>query len=387
MEPFQLRVPDIPGSYYDRIMEARWREERGEWEEAAAIYQRVVDRISNLPERRRPADSDLNLYLAASAAGLVRARANLGDFEAAQRLCEKLELWDAEDAHRWRLRVHVLRIDQGLVDEGLAGLQQLADSDPDNFDYWYTLANEAIDARRFDLAEQALARATDLAPDAKPDSDQENALAEVYFTWFDFYREQRRWQEAGREWDKALALDPAVEESQEKVLRMFLEAELWDDAQRYLGGALAGPVGDYYQAFIAYRRGDKVRARHLWRKLVEADQEEERLDRNVRAMAWCYLDEPFRALDILLHEVTTSRELQARVALILALAWSMEGNAEAARADLGIATKILRESAGAKFSQLDWYDFEELVQDEAIKAELRAALRRRVPEVPDVRIE
>ena len=76
-EPSQLRVPDIPGSYYDRIMEARWHDERGELAEAAAIYQRVVDRIANLPERRRPAGSDLNLYLSAAAAGLVRMRANL----------------------------------------------------------------------------------------------------------------------------------------------------------------------------------------------------------------------------------------------------------------------------------------------------------------------
>ena len=115
-------------------MEARWHDERGELAEAAAIYQRVVDRIANLPERRRPAGSDLNLYLSAAAAGLVRVRANLGDLDAAQRLCEQLELWDAEDADRWRLRVHVLRIDQGLVDEGLSGLQQLAESDPDKFD-------------------------------------------------------------------------------------------------------------------------------------------------------------------------------------------------------------------------------------------------------------
>ena len=56
----------------------------------------------------------------------------------------------------------------------------------------------------------------------------------------------------------------------------------------------------------------------------------------------------------------------------------MEGNAKAAQADLGIATEILREFAGAKFSQLDWYDFEELVQDEALKAELRVAFETEV---------
>lgn len=371
MEPFQPRVPDIPGSYYDRIMEARWQEERGELAEAAALYQRVVDRISRLPERRRPAGSDFNLYLSAAAAGLARVRANLGDFEAAQWLCEQLELWDAEDADRWRLRIHVLRIDQGLVDEGLSGLQQLADSDPNNFEYWYTLANEAIDARRFNLAEHALARATVLAPDAKPDSDQENALAQVYFAWFDFYRQQRRWLEAGREWDKALALDPAVEESQEQVLRMFLGAGLWDDANRYVGEPFPKPLEDYYQGYLAYRRGDKVRARILWRKVVEGDLTKDRGGLNAQAMAWCYLGEPRKALSLLLREVSASRAMLTRTALILTLAWAMEGNLEAAKADLGIATRSLSDSARGKLPVLDWYDFEQLVEDEAIKAELR----------------
>ncbi len=54
-EQTKLRLPDIPGSYYDRIMEARWYESNGELEEAVAIYQRLVARLSNLPERRRSA--------------------------------------------------------------------------------------------------------------------------------------------------------------------------------------------------------------------------------------------------------------------------------------------------------------------------------------------
>lgn len=367
----QLSLPEIPGSYYDRIMEARWREERGEREEAAAIYRRIVDRISNLPERRRLPDSDLNLFLTAAAASLVMAHGALGDFEAAQTLCEKLEIWDAEHAHRWQLRRFELRIDQGLVDEGLAGLQQLADREPDEFFTWYILANEAIDARRFDLAEPALARAAVLAPQAKPDEVFGNALAQVYVTWYDFYRLQQRWQDAGRAWDKALALDPDVGDLQEQVLRMFLDAKLWDDAQRYVGGVLEGPAGEYYQGYLAYRRGDKVRARAIWRKLVEADFGEDRSARHVKAIAWCYLGAPHQALDLLLHEVKADRELGARTALLLALAWAMEGNASAAQADLGIATNILRDTQSIGFSQLDWYDFEELVQDEALKAQLR----------------
>ena len=75
--------------------------------------------------------------------------------------------------------------------------------------------------------------------------------------------------------------------------------------------------------------------------------------------------------DRLLHEVSASREIPARTALVLTLGWAMEGNLEAAKADLGMAIRGLSDTVGAKFPLLDWYDFEQLVHDEAIKAELR----------------
>ena len=96
-EQTKLRLPDIPGSYYDRIMEARWHESNGELEEAVAIYQRLVARISCLPERRRAPGSDLNYFLVAAASDLATIRATQGDFEAAQLLCEQLQIWDPDD--------------------------------------------------------------------------------------------------------------------------------------------------------------------------------------------------------------------------------------------------------------------------------------------------
>ena len=363
----KLRLPDIPGSYYDRIMEARWHESNGEVEEAVAIYQRLVARISNLPERRRAPGSDLNYFLVAAASDLATIRATQGDFEAAQLLCEQLQIWDPDDVDWWRQRLYTLRIDQGQIEEGLAGLKQLADSEPDKFEHWNILAAAAMGARQFDLAEQALDRAVILAPLAK----DEDAPVQVHLNRYYLYRLQRRWREAAREWDKALELDNNIRETQEHVVRMFLGAELWDEASRYVDEALAKPVAEYYQAYLAYRRGDKVRARFLWRKVVEADHATDRAVLNAQAMAWCHLGEPRNALSLLLRDVSASRELPARTALILTLAWAMEGNLEAAKADLSIATRDLSDTVGARFPLLDWYDFEQLVPDEAIKAELR----------------
>lgn len=366
-EPSSIRVPQIPGSYYDRIMEARGYEASGELEEAVAIYQRLVARLSNLPERRRSAGSDLNYFLVAAASDLATIKARQGDFEAARQLCEQLQIWDPEDVDWWRQRLYTLRIDQGQVEEGLAGLRQLADSEPDKFEHWNVLAAAAIGAQQFDLAEQALDRAVILAPLA----NDEDALVQVHLNRYHLYRLQRRWREAGHEWGKALELDNNLRETQEHVVRMFLGAELWDDASRYVGDALPKPVEEYYQGYLAYRRGDKARARILWRKVVEADHARDRTVLNAQAMAWCYLGEPRRALTLLLREVSASRNLQARTALILTLAWAIEGDLKAAKADLGVAIQDLSDTTRAKLPLLDWYDFEQLVQDEAIKAELR----------------
>ena len=363
----KLRLPDIPGSYYDRIMEARWHESNGEVEEAVAIYQRLVARISNLPERRRAPGSDLNYFLVAAASDLATIRATQGDFEAAQLLCEQLQIWDPDDGDWWRQRLYTLLIDQGQGEEGLAGLKQLADSEPDKFEHWNVLAAAAMGERQYDLAEQALDRAAFLAPLAK----DEDASAQVHLTRYHLYRLQRRWKEAGNEWDKAVELDADIRETQEGVLRMFLGAGLWDDAGRYVGDPFPKPVGEYYQGYLAFRRGDKVRARILWRKVVEADHAKDRAVLNAQAMAWCHLDEPTRALSLLLHEVSASREIPARTALVLTLGWAMEGNLEAAKADLGMAIRGLSDTVGTRFPLLDWYDFEQLVHDEAIKAELR----------------
>lgn len=366
-EQTELRLPDIPGSYYDRIMEARWHESNGELEEAVAIYQRLVARISSLPERRRAPGSDLNYFLVAAASDLATIMASLGDFEAAQLLCEQLQSWDPDDADWWRQRLYTLLIDQGQVEEGLAGLKQLANSEPDKFEHWSVLAAAAMGEQQFDLAEQALDRAALLAPLAK----DEDASAQVHLTRFHVYRLQHRWREAGNEWDKAVELDVDIRQTQEGVLRMFIGAGLWDDASRYVGDPFPKPVGEYYQGYLAFRRGDKVRARILWRKVVEADHAKDRAVLNAQAMAWCHLGEPRNALSLLLREVSASREIPARTALVLTLGWAMEGNLEAAKADLGMAIRGLSDVVGAKCPLLDWYDFEQLVHDQSIKAELR----------------
>lgn len=364
-----IQVPYIPGSYYDRIITARDHMARRQWDEAAAIQERVIERIGRLPEQRRRPGSELALYLTAAMADLVEVRAAQEDYAAATELCQQLQFLDAGQADYWRRRVPLLRVQQGEVEEGLAALHALAEREPDNLDHWMTLAQQGIAENVLDYVEEALDRARALALTGS--DNQASAL--VHFTRFRLYRAQRRWLEAGEAWQQAAALDEEIRDAtSDIVVRMFLQAGMLDEAYAALDQIELEPlVADYYRAQIAYRRGDRVRAQHLWRQIAQAELDATSPNLALQGTAYCWLGEPRQALGLMLREIETGLEFTARNAIVLGLAWAMHGNLDAARTNYSMAvTSIAMNAAGSKISLLDRWEFETLVQDEAIRAEL-----------------
>lgn len=367
---FDQPMPRVPGSYFDLLLTARELAERGQWEEAKSVLERIIDRLSRLPASRRRPDSLQAQYLVAAAAHLQNIHVKLGEFQAAEALCRLAQAWDPLDPDYWQVRLHGLKIRQGQVDEGLQGLQAMAEAAPEDFSRWITLAQEAVDVERADLASTAVAHAERLMADME-DEDAELAVLLVYY---DLYRLRGEWRQARKAWEEAEYLDPELDVSREMVMRQFLAAGQWDEAQQLIDeDSLSEPIADYYRAYIAHRRGDQVRARHLWRQVVDADPEIDPGIEAAQAIAHCYLGQPLRALDLLLSDVQTSKQLSPRKALTLALAWAMQGDREAALADMALARQV---SASRRqehqWSALDWYEFQVLVEDPALREELRA---------------
>lgn len=378
----QSQLPIIPGSYLDRIEEARWHMDRKEWDEAAAILQRVVDRISRLPEQRRRPGSDPAQYRIMAAGELVTARSMMGDWEGAAELSRQLQDWDVDEVDFWRRRVHVLEVEKGEVEKGLEGLYAMATAEPDSLDHWFALAQESINHQRADHVEEALAQAEALAGQVEPD-EQLFALGLVYLVRYRFLRQQQRWHEAAEAWELAVSFEPGLTDSQDVVVRMFLEAGLLDDAEEYLDEAVLGEASvHYYKGLIAHYRGDRVRAQHLWRQAVaatEGDDDEE--ISALRAMARCRLGEHRPALAELWEDYQASRTFSVRTAIAMALGWAMKGNLEAAFINLELAKQWARLAGQpGSLSALDWREFEELVPDAAIKAVLRPFFVAATPE-------
>lgn len=359
----------LPGSYADRNAEARRHFNLGDLDQAAAICQRVIERISRLPERRRPDNSALHNALMEASILLAEIHAKQSDWPAVDDLCTLGQAHHPVYAHRWAIEPFVLRIKYGQPQAGIAGMQAAAEAHPDSFFFWRLLAQMALDVDDLDLAQAASDRAIGLA---EMDEDAED-MASYHIVRFKLFRERSAWHEAAQEWMMACAWDDEMDELREAVVRMFLEAKLYDDALDYVENEALTPIlANYYRAWIAQQRGDQVRARHLWRTIVERDADDED-NPLVRALAHCWLRQPDAALALLLEELASGGLLTMAEALALALAWAMHGDAAAARANVKLAAARQPSSTQPNklLPALDWIDFEQLVEDEAIKAELR----------------
>ena len=357
----------IPGSYDERMAEARRLRNHGAYDEALAILERISARLLRLPERRRAPGSELWVNLIAATALSADIKATTGHVAEAESLWTQLEEWDRQRWTSWRRLRLIRQIERGEVDEGIRQLHELAEENPDDIHNWLAAAEAAMEAGRYDSTEAWLQRARPLYAAVE---DDELAASYVLLR-YRLNSQLGRWREALDDWYGAMELSEELEQFAEMTVRELLAAEQYDLALELLTDEVfLPPVVQYYQAWIARHRGDQVRARHLWRQLIETEQDAyEALNLvQLKALSLCWLGRPAEAVAMILQEVELTGELQSIDALALALGWGMMGKATEARANLSSA---VGRADVQPLSALEWYDFDTLIRDEALKTELR----------------
>ena len=357
----------IPGSYDERLAEARRLRNHGAYDEALAILERISARLLRLPERRRAPGSELWVNLIAATALSADIKATTGHVAEAESLWAQLEEWDRRRWTSWRRLRLIRQIERGEVDKGIRQLHELAEENPDDIHNWLAAAEAAMEAGRYDSTEAWLQRARPLYAAVE---DDELAASYVLLR-YRLNSQLGRWREALDDWYGAMELSEELEQFAEMTVRELLAAEQYDLALELLTDEVfLPPVVQYYQAWIARHRGDQVRARHLWRQLIETEQDAyEALNLvQLKALSLCWLGRPAEAVAMILQEVELTGELQSIDALALALGWGMMGKATEARANLSSA---VGRADVQPLSALEWYDFDTLIRDEALKTELR----------------
>lgn len=376
----------LPGSNEARIQEAILLTQKGELDQAAAICQRMLERLSRIPARRRTSNSELHLVQMDTVILLADIYAQQGNWAAVEELCARAQVLQPERADHWLAEPLNLRVEHGDPQEGFRGLKALTASQPDNFIFWSSLMLAALKVSDFETALVA----SDYALNLIDGGEDLELIGGLYMHRFSIFQGQGEWRQAEDAWRTACQYDDTLEDVRETIVRMYLSAGLYDNALDLLDKvddqSPGGMGAMHYRAWVANQRGDQVRARYLWRKLTESSLAEKREHAVVVALAYCWLRQEDRALGLLLADAATRRGMEYVTALTLALAWAMHGDGQAALANIKLATTFSRARRKTDLAPaLDWIDFEQLVEDEALKGELRPYFEAPLPGAVDPR--
>ncbi|GAB4567318.1 MAG: hypothetical protein Kow0047_19380 [Anaerolineae bacterium] len=351
----------IPGSYEDLIEQARQARSRGQADVAVALYARVIDRIGSL---KQPLDEPLVEHLVVAADELQILLDWLGDHARARALCERMVELDPEDADFWLRRAITERIYEGEVEEGLTALRELVDQRPQ--DPWFPLelAARLVDLKRWDEALQAL----DVA-EQRVDNSADRAL--VLWTRFRALSDQGRIYDAARAWETARKLDPFFKQGVQHVYEMFIQAGDYESALLYLDMEDNALLAGYYLGLVAHYQGDSARAEKIWQRTVKKPLSEFESGLEAWAMAQLRLGEKELALSFcssLANQGYTTMWLY----VVLGLVWAVSGGPQQAKDSLESARRVLRQVHGPyrKLPRLYWREFDELVSDQELKAEV-----------------
>lgn len=357
---------NIPGSYTAIFDEADQFYRKGELEQAAAICERMIGRITRLPERRRQQGTLAGDALQAAFIMLAEIHAKRGEWAALDALCEQARGYsNAENVeNRWLTEPVRLRIEYGEAAEGRALLKALTATMPDNFHAWNLLARQYVDEAQFELAEKALDQ-LELA--AKTPERQ----IIVHHARFYSAREADDWQRILQTWRALLPYDEdgEIEDLREMIIRLSIKHGALDDALELVEMS-DFDLGEttYFRGWLAWLRHDHVRARYLWRQLIE---DEDNDDLAHKALAYCWLKQPAQALTLML-ENSSSSGLNMNDMLVVALAELLEDDLEAARTTLDMV-KLRLSGRGRPqiIPDINWLEFDQLIQDETLKAAIR----------------
>jgi tetratricopeptide (TPR) repeat protein len=338
----------------------------GDIEDSIALFRRLTDRLSQLSERilqRRPELRDLHREARLELTDLLRSE---GRYAEALEVEQVLLKTDPDESDRWRRDLAVLRCAKGEEETGLAELQALADSTPDQPAAWLVLGRENRLAGRLADSERALDRARAVCP--KDDAD---TLAQIYLQRFLLYKEMKRLDGALSAWEDAAKLKPEAGKTVEEVVTMLIGAGRYSQAQSYVARNENALQAGFEQGLIASLTGKPIDARDAWRQVAKMDPDKFEYGHDAWVEAVLRLGDPDPALEWLqdsLPEHGTPRSL-----LLAGIGWAMRNDVELAAILFQQAIHLMRRERPPrlKLDGADWRLLDALVADDEIKAKLK----------------
>jgi tetratricopeptide (TPR) repeat protein len=356
----------VSDSYENIVARAQWNLNRGNFEEARQEFRRLSERLEKVKPAvldRRPELHQLRLMSMNMQAEIDRIH---GDFEEALNLYRRLIEISPETADRWRRDMALVRIDMGAAEAGLDELRAQAVSNPSDHRVWLTIGVEAEALGRAEEAEENIQRGVRRA--ATPEDK-----GEAYLILFDFYREQGRVEDALAAWNEAWAVQGQEPAYIFPVYQMMMEADDLERAREYLAEERHPLRRGFHQGLLAEREGKPDEALKHWKRVARMDPTQFEEGQDMWAEAALRSDLPPDEVVAALNQGLDAGQFTPRGLILQAVAEARRGHVDHAAGVLGLAQHLGLRSRPRreKLPAGDWALFDELVDDDRAKAELR----------------
>lgn len=254
----------VSGSYEDLYAQAERHLENREYEQAEAVFGRLHQRLSKLSATllsRHPNLDELRVLSAEAFADLSRRKGNY------QRAIEIYrQLLDTTPAARhpdWQHAVAHLKIESGLLAEGLDELRALAVALPSEPWPWLSLGHVFLDEKNYDEAVLNLKKA--IARSDKNSEDRYWSMTTLFLT----YKLMEQYEAAEATWLDTLAVAGNKNRDYYPLYTMYLQAGLLDKAERWLKKEQNPFRLGLHRGLLAQARGDTDAAMTHWQKTAD----------------------------------------------------------------------------------------------------------------------
>jgi tetratricopeptide (TPR) repeat protein len=356
----------VSDSYEDIYARAESSLARGDYDTAQESFRRLSERLDKVRPtvlERRPELRNLHSVSLSRQAEIYRIQ---GEFEKAIQLYQRLIETGPESADRWRRDMALVKIDMGQVEAGLDELRAQAVAHPADHRLWLTIGLESEALGRWEDAEENLQRGARRA-------SEPNEITDAYLLLFDFYRAQGRVEEALAAWDKAW-------ESQEEgpdyifpVYQMMWETGDLERAHEYLSREKNPLRKGLYQGFLAQDEGKPDEVIKHWKRVARMAPIDYEEGQEAWAEAALRVDHAPQDVISVLGAILDEGSFTPRGLILQAVAEARIGHTDHAESVLALARQVgLRgRPRREKLSSTDWALFDELVENDEIKEELR----------------
>lgn len=383
-------------------------------DEAVAIYDKLITRLSALPLERRRVSNDRLQNILVQACVNAQAYHNVHE-----RYDEALHVMDqmrqiVEEPEIQPLDFHRadILLTAGRVDEAIAVLRGIAEENGNDIEdlaaifHAYVRVGQLDDAQRVlnEIEEQLAAQqGSDAASPADGEEDprsedprSEDPRAEaraaagardeafVYSLRSELAMERQQWQEAIDHYQQAVSLHSDYGDSPQFIYMPLVRNGQYEAALPFVRQDTARKVrSTFWEALALYHLGDVAQAEALWTEVTETElNEEEARNFNEVVLSFYYLGDAERmGLELLLRLINEVRNPNWSIFFLTGLGWAMHGNLRNARMNFDMARQQLRMTAQGSSFPDEIKRFVDDLLDGETRAELASYLDAGTPGV------